>query len=58
MDVLPPAVVRVVNGAGLALLAVLTGAGALMMDRLGRANPWFMGAMLVSMAITKAKGKQ
>ena len=40
--------------AGLALMALLTGAGALVMDRLGRANPWFMGAMLVSMALTMA----
>ena len=53
LDILPPTV-RVVDGPGLALLAVLTGAGALLMDRLGRANPWFMGAMLVSMALTMA----
>lgn len=53
LDILPPPV-RVVDGAGLALMAVLTGAGALLMDRLGRANPWFMGAMLVSMGITMA----
>jgi membrane AbrB-like protein len=35
-------------------MALLTGAGALVMDRLGRANPWFMGAMLVSMVLTMA----
>ena len=46
--------VRDVSWPGLALLALLTGAGALVMDRLGRANPWFMGAMLVSMAVTMA----
>ena len=51
LDILPPTL-RVVNGPGLALMAVLTGAGALLMDRLGRANPWFMGAMLVSMGLT------
>ena len=54
LDILPPAVARVVDLPGLALLAVLTGAGALLMDRLGRANPWFMGAMLVSMGVTMA----
>lgn len=53
LDILPPTV-RVVDGPGFALLAVLTGVGALLMDRLGRANPWFMGAMLVSMALTMA----
>ena len=50
LDVLPPAV-RVVNAQGLALLAAATGVGALVMRRLGRANPWFMGALVVSMAI-------
>lgn len=53
LDILTPTV-RKVSWPGLALLALLTGAGALVMDRLGRANPWFMGAMLVSMAVTMA----
>lgn len=53
LDILTPTV-REVSWSGLALLALLTGAGALVMDRLGRANPWFMGAMLVSMAVTMA----
>ena len=53
LDILIPTV-RDVSWPGLALLALLTGAGALVMDRLGRANPWFMGAMLVSMALTMA----
>lgn len=53
MDILPPTV-RVVDWPGLALLAVFTGAGALLMERLGRANPWFMGALLVSMSLTVA----
>lgn len=53
LDILTPTV-REVSWSGLAPLALLTGAGALVMDRLGRANPWFMGAMLVSMAITMA----
>ncbi|HSV34633.1 MAG TPA: AbrB family transcriptional regulator [Ramlibacter sp.] len=43
---------RQVNPAGLALLAVATGAGALLMQRTGRANPWFMGALLVAMGLT------
>ncbi|MFN4119849.1 AbrB family transcriptional regulator [Acidovorax sp.] len=53
LDILPPTV-RVVNWPGLALLALMTGLGAVAMDRLGRANPWFMGAMLVSMGLTMA----
>ena len=50
LDTLPPAV-RTVDAAGLALLAAATGAAALVMRRLGRANPWFMGALVASMAI-------
>ena len=53
LDLLPPSV-RAVDAAGLALLAVLTGAGALAMDRLRRANPWFMGALLVAMGLSIA----
>ena len=53
LDILPPTV-RLVSAPGLALMAVLTGVGALLMDRLGRANPWFMGALLVSMGLTMA----
>lgn len=53
LDTLPPAT-RVVDPAGLALLAVLTGIGAWVMQWLGRANPWFMGALLVSMGIAMA----
>ena len=45
---------RMVQPAGLALLAALTGAGALLMLRLGRANPWFIGPLLVTMALTMA----
>ncbi|MBC5782862.1 AbrB family transcriptional regulator [Ramlibacter sp. USB13] len=45
---------RVVHWGGLALLAVLTAAGGWLMARTGRANPWFMGALLVSMGITMA----
>jgi len=53
LDILPPAV-RAVSWPGLALLALLTGAGALVMDRLDRANPWFMGALVVSMGLGAA----
>lgn len=45
---------RVVDPAGLAMLAAASGAGALLMERTGRANPWFMGALLVTMGITMA----
>ncbi|MFZ2856377.1 AbrB family transcriptional regulator [Acidovorax sp.] len=53
LDILPPTV-RLVSWPGLALLALLTGAGALAMERLGRANPWFMGALVVSMGLAMA----
>lgn len=45
---------RVVRASGLALLAVATGAGAWLMRRTGRANPWFMGALLAAMGLTMA----
>jgi membrane AbrB-like protein len=44
--------VRDVAWPGLALLGALTLAGALLAQRLGRANPWFMGALVVTMVIT------
>ncbi len=43
---------RVAHWPGLLGLAVATGAGAWVMHRLKRANPWFMGALLVSMGVT------
>ncbi|WP_298930377.1 AbrB family transcriptional regulator [uncultured Ramlibacter sp.] len=43
---------RQVQWPGLALLALATGAGAWLMDKTGRANPWFMGALLVAMGLT------
>jgi hypothetical protein len=46
--------VREVHVSGLAVLAALTGAGVAIMLRLGRANPWFMGALVVTMALTLA----
>jgi len=44
--------VRDVHAMGLLLLGAMTLLGALGMQRLGRANPWFMGALLVTMLIT------
>jgi uncharacterized protein len=47
---------RMVNRApqwpGLLWLALASGAGALLMQAMRRANPWFMGALLVSMGVT------
>jgi len=45
---------RVLHLPGLGLLAAATALGAWLMARTGRANPWFMGALLVSMGITMA----
>lgn len=53
LDIMPPPV-REVDWQGFALLALLTGAGALVLNRLGRTNPWFIGAMVVSMGLTMA----
>lgn len=44
--------VRVVQWQGLALLAVLTGAGCWAMVKLKRTNPWFIGALAVSLLLT------
>jgi membrane AbrB-like protein len=43
---------RQVQWQGLALLALATGIGAWLMEKTGRANPWFMGALLVAMGLT------
>ena len=51
LDKLPPAL-REVHPIGLGLLGILTLAGALLMARLGRANPWFMGALVATMVIS------
>ncbi len=53
IDLTPPGP-RSAQWLGLVLLALLTGAGAWVMQRLGRTNPWFMGALLVSMGLTMA----
>ncbi len=43
---------KAVNPLGLLLLFVLAGAGAWVLERLDRANPWFLGALLAAMALT------
>src|SRR4051812_30528214 len=45
---------REVHPGGLLLLAVGSGLGAWVMARTGRANPWFIGALLVAMGLTMA----
>jgi membrane AbrB-like protein len=40
--------------AGLAMLLGAAGVGAWLLERSGRANPWFMGALVVSMVLTMA----
>ncbi|MDP2032484.1 MAG: AbrB family transcriptional regulator [Polaromonas sp.] len=53
LDLSPP-LARAVQWPGFAGLALATALGALLLQRLGRANPWFMGALLVSMGLTMA----
>ncbi|NNU44938.1 AbrB family transcriptional regulator [Ramlibacter montanisoli] len=45
---------RTVQPAGLALLLAATAAGGWLMVRTGRANPWFMGALIAAMGVTMA----
>ncbi|WBY04006.1 AbrB family transcriptional regulator [Ramlibacter tataouinensis] len=45
---------REVRPAGLALLLLATGAGAWLLAQTGRANPWFIGALLAAMGLTMA----
>ena len=51
VDILPPPV-REVQASGLLLMGALTLLGVGAMLWLQRANPWFMGALLVSMGLT------
>lgn len=51
LDSLPPAV-REVSASGLAVLGGLSLLGALAMQWLGRANPWFMGGLVATMALS------
>lgn len=46
--------VRDVHWPGLLALAACTGAGVAVMLKAGRANPWFMGALVVTMVLTLA----
>jgi uncharacterized protein len=43
---------RLVDWPGLGELAVLTGMGCWIMNKLERTNPWFIGALIVSMLLT------
>ncbi len=43
---------RGVEPMGLLLLGLVASAGAWVLDRTGRANPWFMGPLVASMALT------
>jgi membrane AbrB-like protein len=45
---------RELNVPGLLALSAATAAGAWLMQRTGTANPWFMGALAVSMGLTMA----
>ncbi|WP_231394351.1 AbrB family transcriptional regulator, partial [Pseudacidovorax intermedius] len=47
-----PAALREVRWGGFALMAIATAAGAWLMRRLGRANPWFLGPLLVTAGIS------
>ena len=51
LDPAPPGA-REVSAGGLLLLGGVTLAGAWLMRWLGRGNPWFMGALLVTMVLT------
>jgi membrane AbrB-like protein len=51
IDLMPPGP-RSVHWPGLALLGLATGLGAWLLERTGRANPWFIGALLVAMGLT------
>jgi membrane AbrB-like protein len=54
LDLLAMGPAREVHGDGLLLLGLAAAAGAWVMQRLDRANPWFMGALLAAIAFTMA----
>lgn len=51
LEINPPSV-REVHWSGLALLAVATGAGGLLIRAAGRTNPWFIDPLVVAMGFT------
>lgn len=51
LDTLPPEV-REVRPGGLALLALASGAGALLLHATGRSNAWFLGPLAVAIGFT------
>lgn len=53
LDMTPPGP-RVAEWPGLLWLVLATGAGAALMRLTGRANPWFIGALLAAMGLTMA----
>lgn len=54
LDGLAATPAREVHAVGLGQLGLAACAGAWLMQRLDRANPWFMGALLVAMGLTMA----
>ena len=54
IDVAAGQLARTVNPAGLVVLFGATAVGVWGMNRLGRANPWLVGALLVTMGLTLA----
>ena len=54
VDAASATALRVFEPKGFLVLALAAAAGAWSLERLGRANPWFMGPMVVAMAITLA----
>ena len=46
---------RLVSWPGLGVLAVATAGGGWLLQRLGRANPWFLGPLIVCMGLTMAE---
>jgi membrane AbrB-like protein len=54
LDAASATVLRAFDPKGFLVLALAAAAGAWSLERLGRANPWFMGPMVVAMALTLA----
>ncbi len=54
VDAASATVLRAFEPTGFLLLVLAAAAGAWSLERLGRANPWFMGPMVVAMVLTLA----